>query len=141
MRIRRRGGEGSILNSKAEFSRCRIPRLVLDRNMDEEIERMEEEELEKRREQLEQELKEWSNLKFYAREYQIMEKKRTLRRIEGRIKAKKRAQEKEEDHSKPRKRRKLKYDTLPEGWGEDTLLSNATHHWQAEIEQQGELHF
>ena len=140
VRIRRRGGEGSILNSKAEFSRCRIPRLVLDRNMDEEIERMEEEELEKRREQLEQELKEWSNLKFYAREYQIMEKKRTLRRIEGRIKAKKRAQEKEEDPSKPRKRRKLKYDTLPEGWGEDTLLSDATHHWQAEIEEGGPLH-
>ena len=30
VRIRRRGGEGSILNSKAEYSRCRIPRLVVE---------------------------------------------------------------------------------------------------------------
>ena len=30
VRIRRRGGEGSILNSKCEFNRCHIPRLILD---------------------------------------------------------------------------------------------------------------
>ena len=30
VRIRRRGGEGDILNFKAEFNRCRIPRLVLE---------------------------------------------------------------------------------------------------------------
>ena len=28
--IRRRGGEGSLLNSKAEFNRCHIPRLVVE---------------------------------------------------------------------------------------------------------------
>ena len=28
VRIRRRGGQGSILNSKSEFDRCRIPRLI-----------------------------------------------------------------------------------------------------------------
>ena len=30
IRIRRRGGEGAILNSKGEFSRCHIPRLRLE---------------------------------------------------------------------------------------------------------------
>ena len=30
VRIRRRDGAGSILNSKAEFNRCRIPRLVVE---------------------------------------------------------------------------------------------------------------
>ena len=30
VRIRRRGGEGGILNSKAEFNRCFIPRLVVE---------------------------------------------------------------------------------------------------------------
>ena len=41
VRIRRRGGEGGILNSKAEYSRCRITRLVLDDQKDEELDRME----------------------------------------------------------------------------------------------------
>ena len=36
VRIRRRGGEGGIFNSKAEYSRCRITRLVLDDQKDEE---------------------------------------------------------------------------------------------------------
>ena len=29
VRIRRRGGEGAVLNSKAEFNRCFLPRLKL----------------------------------------------------------------------------------------------------------------
>ena len=35
VRIRRRGGAGNILNSKAEFSRCHIPRLVVEIEDDE----------------------------------------------------------------------------------------------------------
>ena len=30
VRIRRRGGEGAILNSKAEYNRCHIPRLQME---------------------------------------------------------------------------------------------------------------
>ena len=30
VRIRRRGGAGSILNSRSEFNRCYIPRLVVE---------------------------------------------------------------------------------------------------------------
>ena len=87
VRIRRRGGDGRILNSKAEYSRCRIPRLVVE-DLDEnerEIEKMEEEELLQRREQIERELQEWSDIRFYAREHQLREKRRQLSKIERRI--------------------------------------------------------
>ena len=47
VRIRRRGGEGAILNSKAEFSRCYIPRLQVEPDeMKEQREKKEREELE-----------------------------------------------------------------------------------------------
>ena len=44
VRIRRRGGQGSILNSKSEFDLCRIPRLVLKENEEEQVKHEEEEE-------------------------------------------------------------------------------------------------
>ena len=46
VRIRRTGGEGAVLNSKAEFNRCYIPRLHM----------VEEEEIKKGEEQMELEL-------------------------------------------------------------------------------------
>ena len=71
VRIRRRGGEGMILNSRAEYRRCVIPRLVLDRSDDEEWEMMEREELENKKRQMEEELSEWENIWFYARESKL----------------------------------------------------------------------
>ena len=44
VRIRRRGGQGSILNSKSEYDRCRIPRLVLEEKEEEQIKYLEEDE-------------------------------------------------------------------------------------------------
>ena len=38
-RIRRRGGEASILNSKGEFSRCRIPRMIVEEEDEECVKR------------------------------------------------------------------------------------------------------
>ena len=58
VRIRRRGGEGCILNSKSEYSHRRIPRLVIEEQDEEELDRMEDEELLRKRELLELELKE-----------------------------------------------------------------------------------
>ena len=46
VRIRRRGGAGAILNSRAEFDRCRIPRLVLEQEDGEKISKQEDKELE-----------------------------------------------------------------------------------------------
>ena len=117
VRIRRRGGDGNILNSKAEYNRSRIPRLIVDQQADKDIKQMEEEELWKRREQLEEELREWSQIKYYAREQELREKKRQLSRIEGRIKAYKREQEGAQG-PKEGKRRKLIHAKIEEDWGE-----------------------
>ena len=38
MRIRTKGGQGSILNSKSEFDRCYIPRLVVEEKAIKEME-------------------------------------------------------------------------------------------------------
>ena len=46
VRIKRRGGEGAVLNSKAEFNRCYIPRLrLVDEEETKEMEKLEEESL------------------------------------------------------------------------------------------------
>ena len=41
-RIMLRGGAGAILNSKSEFDRCKIPRLILQDQDEEEIRKQEE---------------------------------------------------------------------------------------------------
>ena len=46
VRIMRRGGEGMVLNSKSEFDRCRIPRLQVEEQNEEELRKKEEQELE-----------------------------------------------------------------------------------------------
>ena len=43
VRIRRRGGEGAVLNSKSEYSRCRIPRLIVEEQDLEEANKKEQE--------------------------------------------------------------------------------------------------
>ena len=45
VRIRRRGGAGSILNSKAEFNRCRIPRLAIEEIDEEQLKEQKDREL------------------------------------------------------------------------------------------------
>ena len=48
VQIRRRGGSGSILNSKSEFNRCHIPRLVVEEEDEQKRKkRLEKEKLEK----------------------------------------------------------------------------------------------
>ena len=107
------------MNSKAEYSRCRITRLVLDDQKDEELDRMEEEELIRKREQLEADLLAWSSIKFYAREQQMSETRRQLSRIDKRIKACKREQIETEEGAKPKRRRKMNHPVLDERWGEE----------------------
>ena len=60
VRIRRRGGEGSILNSKSEYNRCHIPRLrVEDKEEEEDRERMEQEDVKRMMEELDKEQNDW----------------------------------------------------------------------------------
>ena len=63
VRIRRRGGEGAILNSKAEFNRCYIPRLQLGELDVEQLEHEEKEELQSISRELDENLEDWEQKK------------------------------------------------------------------------------
>ena len=63
IRIQKRGGEGAILNSKAEFNRCQIPRLVVEEVDTEEQKKLEEQEVERLQELIERNREEWGSKK------------------------------------------------------------------------------
>ena len=67
VRIMLRGGAGSILNSKSEFDRCKIPRLILEEQDEEEIRKAENQELERDREALEEQARLWGEQKTNER--------------------------------------------------------------------------
>ena len=78
VRIRRRGGEGEILNSKTEFSRCRIPRLQLEEDKNkEEREKQERIRLEEANKEYDRELRSWEK-------EHVMEKSRDQKVASGR---------------------------------------------------------
>ena len=64
VRIGRRGGAGQILNSKSEYDRCHIPRLVVEEIEEEELKKQEEQELEMTMKNIEEQAKVWSNKKY-----------------------------------------------------------------------------
>ena len=114
VRIRRRGGEGAILNSKGEFNRSHIPRLVLEEkeNVTEEQKR----EQEKKNNELDEWLHQWEQEKTDTRE----QERSTLASSLGRpspTPSSKRAQE-QPQHNNNKKRRKLKFQLLDSEWGE-----------------------
>ena len=77
VRIRRRGGATNILNSKSEFNRCQIPRLVVEEKDDETRElrlKFEEQELRDLVATLEQDDLSWEQRKGYEKE--LAKKKR-----------------------------------------------------------------
>ena len=62
IRIRRRGGQGCIINSKSEFDRCRIPKLTIDEKegeLNKAAEKREQEELDLVIEQIENDEQAW----------------------------------------------------------------------------------
>ena len=84
VRIRRRGGAGNILNSRAEFNRCHIPRLVVEEEDDSsKQERMEKEKTDQ--EDLDKALEDqditWVERK--ARERELAERKRRRNSVNG----------------------------------------------------------
>ena len=117
IRIRRRGGLGSILNSKSEYNRCHISRLRVEDEKEEE-----EREQETRREQeqidtdLVREQEEWERSKTKSRD---AERRRTVERIKdkgaGWKGAKKQKRTQLGSKEAPSKRRK--YALLWENWG------------------------
>ena len=107
VRIRRRGGEGNILNSKAEYNRCHIPRLVVEeededvRNMRESKEAKDDLEIKRMLEDMDSN---WIGSK--ERERELRERKRRIINTE------------DEGTQKGRKRmRLLRYDIMEDDWG------------------------
>ena len=68
VRIRRRGGAGSILNSKSEFDRCRIPRLVVEQEDEEETKKKLEEELQSDMDRIEEQANIWGAKQYSAKQ-------------------------------------------------------------------------
>ena len=113
VRIRRRGGEGMILNSRAEFNRCFIPRLTL--MQDEVIKEMEKEEEELSAEILDdisRSQEQWEGDRVKIRAESIREELRKSRKQE------KRSSREEEVGIKKRRTKKLKYEKMEDDWGE-----------------------
>ena len=100
VRIRRRGGEGAVLNSKSEFDRCRIPRLIIEEQnleKDSEMELQREQEV---AEHLEREQRDWERRKTKERAEEHLEM--MSRRLEN--------------------RKKRKYKLVCEDWGEQNVM-------------------
>ena len=79
VRIRRRGGAASILNSRSEFNRCHIPRLVVEVEDQESKDIRKSWELQERREIeeiMEQDDRAWSNKKLREQQMMVMKRRR-----------------------------------------------------------------
>ena len=109
VRIRRRGGESSILNSKSEFNRSYIPRLVVDKDGEEEIEKARLKDKDRLMRELDLEEDEWRKQKCGDRDREM--RKRTLPPV--------REDEDEYVWGRRKKKRKIKHEILGENWGMD----------------------
>ena len=111
VRIRRRGGAGNILNSRAESNRCHIPRLVVgeeDQKIAEEQQVREQEDDNALAQTLGDMDLSWEARK--TREQEIKDRKRRRMGAED--------EDAPEDGGWKRKRRKrMEYDVLGEDWG------------------------
>ena len=122
VRIGRRGGAGNILNSKSEYNRCRIPRLIIEEVDEEQMEEQETRELREATEVMAECEKAWEQLRTKEREQELKIARSRLERIESRVNAKKREQE-QPSGAKNKMRKKLKYDMEEEWWGQELRSS------------------
>ena len=67
VRIMRRGGEGVIFNSKSEYDRCKIPRLQVEEQKEEEWTVEEQQDLEQALNEIEEQSRLWSSKKYEER--------------------------------------------------------------------------
>ena len=110
VRIRRRGGGGRILNSKSEYNRCQIPRLVVEtEDEDKRDQRLatEKRSRENMKTVLEDRDKDWSEQRLCNRDK--ADKKR------GRIPIL------FDDEQKPKRRKRMKYSLLEDDWGAEEV--------------------
>ena len=122
VRIRRRGGQGSILNSKSEYDRCYIPRLTVEEKDTRELALLEEQEAKKNREQQDEDMAEWDSAKLRSRREQDRAESSRIGTIEVRISGEKREQEQLQGNGRRSKR--PKQEVLGEQWGKEQPESN-----------------
>ena len=110
VRIRRRGGQGAILNSKAEYNRCHIPRLQLEEEEQEGArERMEQELLELAEEEQMESIDVWERLRSQDKAKEQRQNARVSKGAKHRIVG--------GEGSKLPKRKKLEHPIIGEEWG------------------------
>ena len=112
VRIRRRGGAGNILNSKSEYNRCHIPRLVVDK---------EDEEKRKQRLVMEKEKREEMKLTLDVMDKEWLEQK-TRSREQGLCGKRERVPDVFEEEQRPKRARKTKFKLLEDDWGEEDTV-------------------
>ena len=113
VRIGIRGGAEMILNSKSEFDRCKIPKLVIE---EQEEDKLEEKELENAKRGLEEQAKMWSTRKYKEKREQDMMSWKGDERSRGDTKKNKREQDSQEGNRR-KKRKKYKHKVMEEDWG------------------------
>ena len=117
VRIRRRGGAGAILNSKSEYSRCKIPRLVLEDVDEEEEQRQEQQDREDYVRMVEEQANCWGATALQERKEDDMKQWRTSTKT---TRGSKRIEMAPEELSRRRKRRRFL--PIEDSWG----LENTT---------------
>ena len=115
VRIRRRGGAGSILNSKSEYDRCKIPRLILEETDEEQISKEEEQRMKERMEQLDTEEQAWGDRKRGARN----KEQKSIAKELGTIGSRTNATKRDKEEQKGARSKKFKHQIIREDWGRE----------------------
>ena len=102
-----------ILNSKSEYNRCRIPRLIIEEVDEEQQENEEARELQATLELRRKYEEEWGSQMTAFREQEMRETRSKIAKIEEKIGSRKRNKE----QVKGATRKKLKYNEEEEKWG------------------------
>ena len=116
VRIMRRGGACSILNSKSEYDRCKIPRLVLEEEDEGEHRRQGERELQEDLDSIEEHAEAWGRIKFSEKQKEDKQRWSEQAKTTG---TGKRRKNPEVPEIQQKRSKKLKYDLLGESWGEE----------------------
>ena len=116
--IRRRGGAGSILNSKSEFDRCKIPRLTVEQEDEEEVKKALEEELHLDKLIVEEQANSWGATQYRARKEQEIGDLGSLGSQPTKT-SRSRQDDDMEDKDSGRAKKKRRYKLLDDNWGEE----------------------
>ena len=99
------GGGGSILISKAKFDRCRIPRLIVEEQDHDKLDKLEEQEQKEVQELLDEQLEDWGSDKIKEREQKDKENRSNIPKIKEKSKGGKREQDQRGEGSRSKKLR------------------------------------